>query len=474
MNGHALPDERITERPVLSKNEIVGLAKKVLAMTEIKSAQIEVQHTCQFIVRMTNGEIMSSDLGDNINISFNRGVVGGNVRLETNQITDSVLRQVAQQFATMRDEWGDGEALPIEQPQTVDTLPAVQLWHDTTVQAMRTTSTTVLPDILLRTVRERLHAAGMVGFVARSRAIVNHAQVAAFSEETDSEIALTVRTPDGTSSGWGGQAARDWTRIDSSSVIARAVDICRRGVGAQAFEPGRRTAILTADAVAQVMRYFAWELDGVLTVPFKGTAFTSSTHPGGARYSEQMFDPRITMSSDPADPDGGYSPYFGWGFANFPGVWVERGKLKELAWQPGLGRARYSDTPTSIRFSGGNTTIEEMISGCEEGIFVNQLSDVELLDIKTGMLSGVTRGGCFYVKRGKIDRPIKNLRFLDSPFFMLNKILALGKPQRAAFGYTPPSRFERFRRPAAWPRPPMIVPPMMIQDFNFNALADDV
>jgi predicted Zn-dependent protease len=114
-----------------------------------------------------------------------------------------------------------------------------------------------------------------------------------------------------------------------------------------------------------------------------------------------------------------------------------------------------------------------MISQCEEGIFVNRFSGVELLAHKTGTMTGVTRDGCFLVKHGKIDRPVKNFRFLDSPFFMLNKIMALGKTKRAAFGYTPPSQAERSSMPE-WPRPPIIVPPMMVRDFNFNALADAI
>jgi hypothetical protein len=41
----------------------------------------------------------------------------------------------------------------------------------------------------------------------------------------------------------------------------------------------------------------------------------------------------------------------------------------------------------------------------------------------------------------------------------------LGKPQRAAFGYV---------NRADWPLPPIITPPMMVNDFNFSALADFV
>jgi hypothetical protein len=63
---------------------------------------------------------------------------------------------------------------------------------------------------------------------------------------------------------------------------------------------------------------------------------------------------------------------------------------------------------------------------------------------------------------------VKNFRILESPFFVLNKVEALGVPERAAFGYSAE------RSALSWPRPPVIVPPMMVRDFNFASLNDAV
>jgi len=89
-----------------------------------------------------------------------------------------------------------------------------------------------------------------------------------------------------------------------------------------------------------------------------------------------------------------------------------------------------------------------------------------LIHQKSMTTTGVTRDGCFLIKDGKIAKPVKNFRFLDSPAFMLNKLVTLGPTRRASLGYAP-SEFD-------WPRRPMIVPPMMVNDFNFSALADAV
>jgi hypothetical protein len=55
---------------------------------------------------------------------------------------------------------------------------------------------------------------------------------------------------------------------------------------------------------------------------------------------------------------------------------------------------------------------------------------------------------------------------VDSPFSFLNNLIEVGTPHRAALGYTP--------GPDEWPLPPVIVPPLMVRDFNFTMLADAV
>jgi predicted Zn-dependent protease len=88
----------------------------------------------------------------------------------------------------------------------------------------------------------------------------------------------------------------------------------------------------------------------------------------------------------------------------------------------------------------------------------------------------VTRDGCFYIKNGKIEKSVKNFRILESPHFALNKLLALGPTGRTAFGYAPNAWLSHdiWNVGMDWPRRPMIVPPIMVRDFNFSALADSV
>jgi predicted Zn-dependent protease len=82
------------------------------------------------------------------------------------------------------------------------------------------------------------------------------------------------------------------------------------------------------------------------------------------------------------------------------------------------------------------------------------------------MISGLTRDGCFLVKDGTIQHAVTNFRFLESPWLILNRLEAIGTTHRTALGHTPGVD--------GWPLPPIIVPPLMVRDFNFVALGEAV
>jgi len=454
---------------------MLGLTKQLLMMSSVDTVRVNATHTARMVTRISNDRVRLRDDGDEVQIwvILQQGR-RASVTVKTNQLSEATLRSIVTRCEDLaRNQQGvPDQGLHAQQQQ--DTYLPVALWHDTTVHAMTTSRETVVPAVIDHVTRHGLRAAGFVGFMARAQAMMTKEGIAAFCDETDCEVTVTARTPDDPSTGWAGQAARDWQIIDYTKVADEAAQLALRGRGAQAIEPGRRTVILGPAAVVQMMRYLAQEFDAYST-DIGGTGFSNPN--GGNRLGQRMFDPRIQMSSDPADPDGGFFNFFYLGHANPKMRWIENGVLKNLAYNPeyAMGKGKqYADNPHSLRISGGTTSLEAMIATCKEGVYVNRFSDVSLIDMQSGMMTGVTANGCFLVKDGKIDRPIKDLRFLESPFFMLNRLEALGPTVRASFGYTPNGEYEYPSPYYEWPRRPMIVPAMMVRDFNFTALASAV
>jgi predicted Zn-dependent protease len=450
----------------LAQQEIIDLAHRIIEMTSAPMSQVKITNSAYMVTRIANGQVLAGNDGDILSIYGLIGFSGEqsqapfSMAFNTNQLDDRVLHAIARQCEALDRERVryPENAYPIRR-QVPDTLVPVQLWHEDTVQAMRTVRTTLLPQLITPVTKANLIASGFAGFVARSEVYSSRQGITTYSEETDCEVNVTAYSPDWKYSGWSGQAARNWTRIDPDTVATNAITMAKRAANPVALEPGRRTAILSATAVGQIAHAMVDQFrDGVMT------GFIPKNN--RVRWGERYFDPRITISSNPADPDGGYRPYFEEGFGTPAMTWIENGRLRNLA-NTGVGRGKpYSDLPHSMRISGGPTSVEEMIAQCEEGIYVNRFYGVEVVDPRVGLMTGVTRDGCFFIKNGKINKPVKNFRFLDSPFFFFNRVEALGPTHRVALGYTPTFGY--------WPLQPIIAPPMMVHDFNFNSLSDAV
>jgi predicted Zn-dependent protease len=197
---------------------------------------------------------------------------------------------------------------------------------------------------------------------------------------------------------------------------------------------------------------------------------------------ERVFDERLTLFTDPNDPMGGDFPFFADDATpSGASTWIEGGVLRALSYNPG-DAAGMGKTPIQQPYSlhmlpaPGTTTatIEEMIASCARGIYVHRFSGVKIMDFGSAAMAGTTRDGCFLVKDGKIHGPVANFRFYESPFLMCNRIMAVGVAERVAFGYRPSTSWGGVRRDDQWPFAPIIVPPLMVRDFNFSSLSDAV
>jgi predicted Zn-dependent protease len=494
--------DALTSGSVMEREQILAVGRRLLEVVSGRTFGVSIEHAVHSLTYVANGTVRTTDDGNTVWITFKSEFGSGlPVEIKLNQLTDATLPQVVAQIEAMAPHHSrpyvtvpDARDDPQYFTYNAREFPSVSLWHDTTIRAMGSARAEVIPRLVTQTRASQLVGAATVGLSARSVLYLYKQGLTAFANETDAEVTVTARTPDGSASGWSGQANRDWTKLAPDAITAAAIDLAVRSRQRVAIEPGRRTAILGPQAVAQLVAQMAEAFDSekALIKGNIGTPLTLLNYEPGGRHTKlglRVFDPRLMMVSDPADPLGGFPPFFEvgsiernvWGFPTPSVTWVDRGVLTHLAYDVITGvssRLTPCNIPESVRLTTvpGTTTatIAEMIANCQEGIYVNRFSDVKLIDLKTGMMTGTTRDGCFLVKHGKIHKPAKNFRFTDSPFFAFNKVEMIGAPERVALGYTPPPYPPGFWDRPRWPRLPIIVPPMMIQDFNFTALSDAI
>ena len=97
----------------------------------------------------------------------------------------------------------------------------------------------------------------------------------------------------------------------------------------------------------------------------------------------------------------------------------------------------------------------------DTNILITRFFYIRSTNPRTIAYTGVTRDGTFLIENGKVTRPVNNFRFNQSITEMLANIQAIGRPMRVAG--------EDGTVGAA-----LMVPPMLVRDFNLTSVSDAV
>ncbi len=298
-----------------------------------------------------------------------------------------------------------------------------------------------------------LTAAGFLQDGTGSSAMMNSKGLFAFHRQTSVDFSVTVRTEDGTGSGWATRDYNDAALLDTSKASAVAIEKALKSKEPKAVEPGKYTVILEPAASIGLLQNMVFNF--AARPADEGRSFMAKEG-GGTRLGEKIVDERITIYSDPAHPQVPASPWTGDGRPRKKTVWIEKGVVKNLFysryWAEKQG-VEATPPPSNGIVEGGEASLEELIAGTRRGILVTRTWYIRTVDPQTLLYTGLTRDGTFFIENGQIRHPVKNFRFNESPVIMLNNLEALGKPERINGS---------------------LIPPMKIRDFTFTSLSDAV
>ncbi|WP_108244353.1 TldD/PmbA family protein [Muricauda brasiliensis] len=296
-------------------------------------------------------------------------------------------------------------------------------------------------------------AAGFLDDSAEFSAMINSNGLFAYNQSTDVDFTVTMRTNDGTGSGWVTRDYNDINKFDASEASKVAIDKAVMSREARAIEPGKYTVILEPAAASDLLRNMFRSFDA--RSADEGRSFMSAKD-GGTKLGQKIVDERVNIWSDPLNPDVPTSTWNGAGQPLKKTSWIENGVVKNLAYdrywaeQKGVEPVPF---PSNAIMEGGDESFEDMIKGTKKGILVTRFWYIRSVDPQTLLYTGLTRDGTFYIENGQIKFPVKNFRFNESPIIMLNNLESLGEQVRVNGN---------------------LIPYMKIRDFTFTSLSDAV
>jgi predicted Zn-dependent protease len=448
----------IPDAAVMPRDMAQSLIEKVTKMSNADDIQVNINSGYQADVRFAANQMSTSGGVVNGTIAVTSTFGKKHATTVTNDVTDAALqRAVAQSESLAKLSPDDPEVMPPLGPQTY--LPVNGYFDSTANLTAADRARAALTALEPARKAGDLKAAGFIVVNAGSNAIGNRNGLFAYDRSTTANYTLTVRTDDGTGSGWAGAEHPDWKQIDFAGMASRAIDKARLSRNPVAIEPGRYEVILEPQAVGDLVQLMGFALNA-RTADEGRSAFAKAG--GGNKIGEKIVDSRVTIFSDPQDPQLLSQPYDGQGMPLSRQVWIENGVLKQLFytrfWAQKQGKPA-TGFPSSIKLVGGTASMDDMIKSTARGVLVTRLWYLRPVDPRTILFTGLTRDGTFLIENGKISKAIKNFRFNESPLFLLGNLEEIGRAVR--IGGTEQGG-------------PVVMPAIKAKDFNFTSLSDAV
>ena len=367
------------------------------------------------------------------------------------ELDDASLEKVvrrAEELAKLSPE--NPEFMPPLGPQTYDDAVT---YKEATAKVTPEYRAEVASKSIVPAAAKDVTAAGFLNDGESFSAMINSNGLFAYNKSTNVDFTVTMRTNDGTGSGWVTRDYNDISKFDGEAASKVAIDKAVMSREARAIEPGKYTVILEPAAASDLLRNMVFSFNA--RSADEGRSFMSA--PDGAnKLGQKIVDERVNLWSDPLHPDVPTSTWNGEGMPLKKTQWIENGVVKNLAYSRYWAEQKGVDPvpfPSNGIMEGGDESLEDMIAGTKKGILVTRFWYIRSVDPQTLLYTGLTRDGTFYIENGKIKYPVKNFRFNESPIIMLNNLESLGQQVRVDGN---------------------LIPYMKIRDFTFTSLSDAV
>lgn len=278
-----------------------------------------------------------------------------------------------------------------------------------------------------------------------------------YFQSSQADFSVTARSADGTGSGYYSGDHFDLSRLDAKRIAEEAVGKAVRSQQPKAIEPGVYPVILEPQAVSDLLGFLTGALDA-RNADEGRSAFSGKD--GKTRIGEPLFSEKINLYSDPLHPDMPAVPSTGEGIPAARLSLIKGGVLENLVYNRYWAQQKkVAPTPGPVNYILESPQpampLDEMIKATPRGLLISRFWYVRLVDPRTIVLTGLTRDGLWWIDKGRISHPVRNLRFNQSVLAMLApwNVQGVGRPQRLA---------------------PWLVPALKLDSFTFTSISDAI
>src|SRR6185312_2105075 len=230
-----------------------AIVEKALKLSKADAVEVSVNSGYQGNVRFAANTMSTSggiaDVGFAVQSSFGPK----HAVVTSNDLSDeSIQRCVEQSERLAKLAPDDPEAMPELPQQQYDAVDA--FFESTASLSPADRAKAALAALELARAAQDLRAAGYLQSGLSANAFGNNKGLFAYHRNTSNNYTLTVRTADGTGSGWAAADHPDFSQINPRRIAERATEKAKLSKSPVAVEPGRYTVILEPQAVGDLVQ----------------------------------------------------------------------------------------------------------------------------------------------------------------------------------------------------------------------------
>ncbi len=430
---------------------VLGHAKAAGA----EDAQVQVQSSIESHARFADNSITTSGRADDVEITATVWVGGRRGSITGNDIGADALKRIGDEAVQI------ARVSPVHREYT----PTLGPLEYAASKGFAPGTADIDLDARARTMQAALAACRTAKVNGAGFHVARASAVAAatangnrrYFQASQADFSLTARSADGTGSGYYAGDHFDVARLDAGHIAEQAVGKAVRSQQPKAIEPGVYPVILEPQAVSDLAGFLTSALDA-RNADEGRSAFSGKD--GKTRLGESLFSEKLNLYSDPMHAEMPAVPSTSEGIPAARLSLIKGGVLENLVYsrywaqqrkvQPTAGPVNYILESTQAPLS-----IDDMIKATPRGLLISRFWYVRLVDPRTIVLTGLTRDGLWWIEKGRISHPVRNLRFNQSVLAMLApwNVQGVGAPQRLA---------------------PWMVPALKLDSFTFTSISDAI
>jgi predicted Zn-dependent protease len=441
---------------ILSQEEAKKILEKVISYSKADGIEANLNGSENGNIRYARNSVSTSGEDTNVSLAVTSyyGKKSGSATI--NEFDDASLEKVVRRAEELAQ-------LAPENPEFMEPLPQQQYgpsktWSESTAKITPDYRAQAAANSIEPASKKDITAAGYLEDNKGFGSMMNSKGLFAYNRGTSVDFTVTMRSNDGTGSGWVARNFNDVSKLDTAEASKVAIDKALMSRNAKAIEPGKYTVILEPSAAGDLINLMLFGMNA--RTADEGRSYLSKKG-GGTKLGEKIVDERVNIYTDPLNEDVPAAPWQGNGLARKKMELISGGVVKNLIYDRYWASQKNVEAvpfPGNRIMDGGSASVEDMIKDTKKGILVTRFWYIRAVDPQTLLYTGLTRDGTFFIENGKIKHPIKNFRFNESPVIMLNNLETLGKQMRVAGGGGGAS----------------LIPYMKIRDFTFTSLSDAV